>query len=121
MPVEYWSIEADLQKQVPGTPVVLGGDDSVPIPVFAAYEGRGPLCIVQVDAHVDWGDVIKGNPFGYGSTMRRAAELPWITGMVQVGIRGLGSGTADQIEDAKAWGLIDEILAARTPEEKDKA
>lgn len=85
-------------------PVVLGGDDSVPIPVFAAYEGRGPLCIVQVDAHVDWGDVIKGNPFGYGSTMRRAAELPWITGMVQVGIRGLGSGTADQIEDAKAWG-----------------
>ena len=85
-------------------PVVLGGDDSVPIPVFAAYEGQGPFTIVQVDAHVDWGDVIKGNPYGYGSTMRRSAELPWITGMVQVGIRGLGSGTADQIEDARAWG-----------------
>ncbi len=44
------------------------------------------------------------NPYGYGSTMRRAAELPWVTGMVQIGIRGLGSGTADQIVDAKAWG-----------------
>ena len=85
-------------------PVVVGGDDSVPIPVFAAYEGHGPLTILQVDAHVDWGDVIKGNPYGYGSPMRRAAELPWIAGMVQVGIRGLGSGTADQIVEARGWG-----------------
>jgi agmatinase len=45
-----------------------------------------------------------GNRFGYGSPMRRAAEMPWITGMVQVGIRGLGSGTADQHVDARAWG-----------------
>jgi agmatinase len=36
--------------------------------------------------------------------MRRAAELPWVTGMVQVGTRGLGSGGAWQIEDAKGWG-----------------
>jgi agmatinase len=85
-------------------PVVLGGDDSVPIPVFAAYEGRGPLTIVQVDAHVDWGDEIMGNRWGYGSPMRRASELPWVSGMVQVGIRGLGSGTADQHADAHAWG-----------------
>lgn len=85
-------------------PVVIGGDDSVPIPVFAGYEGEGPLTILQVDAHVDWGDVIKGNPYGYGSPMRRAAELPWITGMVQVGIRGLGSGTEDQIIEARGWG-----------------
>ncbi|MCK8786622.1 arginase family protein [Roseomonas sp. NAR14] len=92
-------------------PVVIGGDDSVPIPVFRAYEGRGPLTILQVDAHVDWGDAIKGNPYGYGSTMRRAAENPWVTGMVQVGIRGLGSGTADQTEDARGWGS--RIVTAR--------
>jgi agmatinase len=85
-------------------PVVLGGDDSVPIPVFQAYEGRGPLTVVQIDAHVDWGDVIKGNPFGYGSTMRRVSEMAWIKGMVQVGMRGLGSGSPDQIEDARRWG-----------------
>ena len=85
-------------------PVVLGGDDSVPIPVFGAYDGRGPLTVVQVDAHVDWGDVIQGNPFGYGSPMRRASEMPWITNMIQVGIRGLGSGTADQHDAARMWG-----------------
>ena len=85
-------------------PVVLGGDDSVPIPVLRAYEGHGPLTIVQVDGHVDWGDVIQGNPDGYGSTMRRGSEMPWVTNMVQVGIGGLGSGTADQMVTARAWG-----------------
>jgi agmatinase len=85
-------------------PVILGGDDSVPIPVFQAYEGRGPFTVLQIDAHADWGDVIQGNPLGYGSPMRRASEMPWITGMVQIGMRGLGSGDAWQIRDAEAWG-----------------
>lgn len=85
-------------------PIVLGGDDSVPIPWFAGFEQGGPYTVLQVDAHTDWADVIQGNLYGYGSTMRRAAELPWITGMVQVGARGLGSGEAWQISDARAWG-----------------
>jgi agmatinase len=85
-------------------PIVLGGDDSVPIPVLAAYEDHGPLTILQVDAHVDWADVIQGNPVGYGSPMRRASEYPWVTNMVQVGIRGLGSGESWQHDDARAWG-----------------
>jgi hypothetical protein len=54
-----------------------------------AYRDRDPLTIVQGDAQVDLGDVIKGNPIGYCSTMRRAAEKPWVTSMVQVGIDGL--------------------------------
>ena len=60
--------------------------------------------MLQIDAHADWGDVIQGNPFGYGSPMRRASEMPWVTGMVQIGMRGLGSGDAWQIRDAKTWG-----------------
>ena len=85
-------------------PIILGGDDSVPIPWFAGFEGGGPYTVLQIDAHTDWADVIKGNGLGYGSTMPRAAELPWITGMVQVGARGLGSGDSGQIADARAWG-----------------
>lgn len=92
-------------------PILLGGDDSVPIPAFAAYEGRGPLSILQVDAHADWGDVVRHNPLGYGSTMRRASEHPWIAGMVQVGMRGLGSGTPDQLATARAWGA--QLVTAR--------
>lgn len=90
--------------QAGAAPLLLGGDDSVPIPWFAGFEGGGPYTVLQVDAHTDWADVIQGNPYGYGSPMRRASELPWITGMVQVGARGLGSGDAWQIDDARAWG-----------------
>lgn len=89
-----------------GVPLLLGGDDSVPIPFAAAFEGYGPLTVVQLDAHVDWGDDVRGEPLGYGSPMRRLAELPWVTGMVQLGVRGLGSGEAWQIEDARNWGSL---------------
>ena len=92
-------------------PLILGGDDSVPIPVLTAFEHHGPLTVVQVDAHVDWGRTIRGNPLGYGSTMRRASEMPWVAAMVQVGMRGLGSGMADQMDDARAWGS--QIVTAR--------
>jgi agmatinase len=85
-------------------PLVLGGDDSVPIPVVAAFDRDGPLTVVQVDAHVDWGDAIRGEGQGYGSPMRRVAEMPWVAGMLQVGIRGLGSGAGWQHGDARAWG-----------------
>ena len=41
-------------------PLVLGGDDSVPIPVLEAYRERGPLTILQLDAHIDWRDEVGG-------------------------------------------------------------
>jgi agmatinase len=84
--------------------LLLGGDDSVPIPWLWGFEGQGPFTVLQVDAHTDWGDVIQNNPFGYGSPMRRASEMAWVNAMVQVGARGLGSGEAWQIEDARRWG-----------------
>lgn len=85
-------------------PIVLGGDDSVPIPVLAAFAAHGPVTVVQVDAHVDWADVIRSEANGYGSPMRRVAEMAHVTGMLQVGIRGLGSGERWQHDDARAWG-----------------
>ena len=36
--------------------------------------------------------------------MRRASEMPWIRGMVQVGLRGTGSARAGEVADARAWG-----------------
>ncbi len=96
-------------------PLVLGGDDSVPIPVLAGFDlncrERGPVTVVQVDAHVDWADTIRGQDQGYGSPMRRVAEMPWVTGMLQIGIRGLGSGESWQHDDARAWGS--RIVTAR--------
>ena len=85
-------------------PVVLGGDDSVPIPMFQAFEGRGPLTVVQIDAHLDWRDEVRGERYGWSSPMRRASEMPWIRHMVQVGLRGVGSARAGEVADARAWG-----------------
>ena len=35
-------------------PVMIGGDDSTPIPFIEALEPLGPLTIIQIDAHIDW-------------------------------------------------------------------
>lgn len=85
-------------------PVVLGGDDSVVIPMFRAFEGHGPLTVVQIDAHLDWRDEVRGERYGWSSPMRRASEMGWIRGMVQVGLRGVGSARAGEVADARAWG-----------------
>jgi len=87
-------------------PVVLGGDDAIPIPVFRAYEGHGPICIVQIDAHLDWRDEINGVREGLSSPMRRASELPWVRGMAQIGIRGVGSARRAEVDAARAYGSV---------------
>jgi agmatinase len=87
-------------------PIVIGGDDSVPIPMFEAFHGRGPLTIVQIDAHIDWRDEVAGERFGLSSTMRRASEMAHVERIVQVGQRAIGSARPGDLADAKAWGAI---------------
>lgn len=87
-------------------PVVLGGDDSVPIPVLRAYEAHGPLWVLQVDAHLDFRHEVAGVREGYSSPMRRAAELPHVTGILQVGLRGVGSARPEDVADARRAGNL---------------
>lgn len=92
-------------------PVMIGGDDSVSIPFIEALAPRGPLTIVQVDAHIDWRDERRGEPMGFSSTMRRASEMAHVEKIVHVGIRGLGSARRAEVELARDWGA--EIVTAR--------
>jgi len=85
-------------------PLLLGGDDSVPIPLFAAYSEAREITIVQVDAHIDWRDRVKGVREGFSSTMRRASEMAQIGNIVQIGARGPGSARAAELQDARDWG-----------------
>ena len=87
-------------------PVVLGGDHSIPIPVMRAYDGFGTMCVVQIDAHLDWRDEVNGVRLGLSSNMRRASELPFVTGMAQLGLRGVGSARAREYDDARAYGSV---------------
>ena len=92
-------------------PIILGGDHAIPIPVFRAFEGRGPITLVQVDAHVDWRDVFHGVSYGLSSVMRRASEMEHIEDIYQIGLRSAGSGRPDEVEAALAYGsnLISDI------------
>lgn len=86
-------------------PVVLGGDDSVTIPVLEAFGARGTYTVLQVDAHIDWRDEVDGERLGLSSVMRRASEMAHIGRIVQVGQRGLGSARAADLRDASEWGV----------------
>jgi agmatinase len=87
-------------------PVVLGGDHATTIPMMRAYDGRGPLCVVHIDAHLDWRDEVNGVHDGLSSPMRRASELPWVTSMIQIGLRAVGSARQREVDDAAAFGSI---------------
>ena len=69
-------------------PIVLGGDDSIPIPVVRAYKDHGPLVVVQIDQHFDFADEVGGVREGSSSPIRRIAEMPWVKGIVQIGFQG---------------------------------
>lgn len=86
-------------------PLVLGGDDSVPIPVLEAYREHGPLTILQLDAHIDWRNEVNGETMGLSSNMRRASEMDWIENIIQVGARGIGSARPQDRQDALDWGV----------------
>ncbi len=89
-----------------GIPICLGGDDSVPIPILRAFEARGPLTILQVDAHLDFRDEVDGVREGYSSPMRRASEMPQVERIIQVGLRGVGSARPGDVADARAAGNL---------------
>ena len=93
-------------------PLVLGGDDSVPIPVMCAYAGGEPFHVLQLDAHIDWRDPVGGVRKGYSSTMRRASELDSVVGIVQAGMRGAGSARTEERRAAANYGA--EIVLAKT-------
>lgn len=86
-------------------PIVLGGDDSIPISMLQAFEGRGKYTIVQIDAHIDWRDDVDGERWGLSSTMRRASEMDHVERIIQVGARNIGSARPRDYADALAWGV----------------
>lgn len=100
-------------------PIMIGGDDSVPIPFIKAFENDGPITIVQVDAHIDWRQKRFDEPMGLSSTMRRASEMKHVERIIQVGMRSVGSARAKEVKAAKDWGV--EIVTARKVHEEGVA
>jgi agmatinase len=69
-------------------PVFVGGDHAITYPIVRAFDD-GPLTIVQFDAHQDYTDEKFGVRYSHDNHMRRSSELPHVTQIVNVGLRGV--------------------------------
>jgi agmatinase len=86
--------------------IVLGGDHAATLPVLRAVAEAGPTCVVHLGAGLDWRDEVHGVREGAPSAMRRIAELPGVSAMMQVGLRGSGADHPSDVQAAHAYGSV---------------
>lgn len=73
------------------TPLSVGGDHLVTLPIFRGIARNGPIGMIHFDAHSDTNDRYFGdNPYTHGTPFRRAIEECLLDPKrtVQIGIRG---------------------------------
>ena len=101
--VSLTAIEAFVQRlhSLGTTPIAVGGDHTIPLPILRALTRDGPVGLVQFDAHPDTLDTLMGTRINHATTFRRAVEDGLLdpTRTVQVGLRG----SMFSADDA-AWG-----------------
>lgn len=69
-------------------PVFVGGDHAITFPIVRAFDDS-PLTLIQFDAHQDYTDEKHGVRYSHDNHMRRSSELPHVTQIVQIGLRGV--------------------------------
>ncbi len=69
-------------------PIVLGGDHSITFPVVRALDKD--VTLIHFDAHLDTWNGEPGN-LDHASWVNRAAQLPHVKKIVQIGMRGLAN------------------------------
>ena len=81
------------------TPLSVGGDHSISLPILRAVAARGPVGMIHIDAHCDTGDDYLGSRFHHGAPFRRATEEGLLDPrrVIQIGIRGTTN-------DPDMWG-----------------
>ena len=56
------------------TPITIGGDHTVPLPILRVIARQQPVGVVQFDAHPDTLDTLMGTRINHATTFRRAVE-----------------------------------------------
>ncbi len=87
-------------------PLVVAGDHSAPPVIVRGLPDDRPLDVLHVDAHLDFREEVAGLRDGYSSPIRRLRELPWVSTIVQVGLRDVGSAREEEVLAARAAGNV---------------
>jgi agmatinase len=107
------------------TPLAVGGDHSITLPILKALGGGRPLGMLHIDAHCDTGGEFEGSKFHHGGPFRQAVLAGVLDPRrcVQIGIRGgaeylwefsYDSGmTVLHVEDVERLGVPAVVARAR--------
>ena len=102
------AIEAELARG--RTPFILGGDHAITPALVAAYAGRGPIQVIQWDAHPDMYPDFEGNPDSHACVAARLLEMPHVATITQIGIRtetsvqrGIRESSGGRVTQIPAW------------------
>jgi len=82
------------------TPVSVGGDHSISLPILRALGAERPVGMIHIDAHCDTGDDYLGSRLHHGAPFRRAVEAGALDPrrVIQIGVRGTTN-------DPDMWGF----------------
>lgn len=85
-------IEAYFKRLVAAgvTPLTVGGDHSISLPILKAVGGDAPVGLIHIDAHCDTGGAFEGSKFHHGGPFREAVLAGVLDPerTIQIGIRG---------------------------------
>jgi agmatinase len=71
--------------------VSVGGDHTIAFPLARGMQPWGDLHVVQFDAHYDTRDEVAGSRYSHSSPISRIAELPFVGGVTQLGLRNFAA------------------------------
>lgn len=92
-------------------PVIIGGDHSISFPVICGFvKNFEKICIIHIDAHLDYRNDFFGVKHAHGSPLRRICELSQVDEALAIGVRGMRHSEEDY-KDALSDGV--KIITAR--------
>jgi agmatinase len=91
-------------------PVTIGGDHSITFAVLRGFaKTKSKIHVIHFDAHQDFGPLVDRNTgqpvVQHGNHLRNAMELPWISGVTMIGLRGLAHGSGATAADVRASNI----------------
>lgn len=103
----YEAIEREVAPIVEAgvVPLLVGGDHACTLPHLRATRSRGPVAVIDFDAHTDAWDSYFGEKYNHGTWMRRAIEegLVDVDHSIEVGLRG-------SLYDCEDWTRLESEL-----------